>query len=368
MITRRRTILGMGAVAAGAAAPWLWRRAADGDARAVFFSAVDDEAGRHYIAALAADGRELVRAEVEDRAHSVAVAPDGASAMFFARRPGRLAWQLDLAAGGIARTWEAVPGRHFYGHGAFSPDGRLLYASENDYDNARGAIGVYDMAAGRRIAELPSHGIGPHDVRLLPDGRTLAVANGGIRTHPDSPREALNLDTMRPSLVYLDREDGTLLERVRPPHHQLSVRHLWVTRDARVGVAMQYQGPVTDRVPLVGFHRRGEALRTALAPLAEQRGMRGYTASICIHAGSGTAAVTCPRGDLVTFWDVDRAEFRGARRLRDPGGANLAPDGEGFVITTGTGQLARLAPDGHTRRVVTAERRHWDNHLVGRLG
>lgn len=368
MATRRRVILGMGAVVAAATAPWLWSRFGREPAP-VFYSAVDDAAGRHYLAALDAGGRELLRVPVADRAHSVAVAPGGAVAVFFARRPGRAAWQLDLAAGGIVRTWRAAPGRHFYGHGAFSADGRRLYASENDYQNARGVIGVYDIAAGRRIGELPSHGTGPHDLRLLPDGRTLVVANGGIETHPDVPREALNLDTMQPSLAYVDSADGRLLERVRPPHHWLSVRHLWAAPDGLVGVAMQYQGPPADRVPLVAFHRRGEPdLRAALAPLAEQRAMQGYTASICIDPASAVAAVTCPRGDVVTLWDTAAARFIAAQRLTDAGGVNLAPGGGGFVVTTGTGRISRLRAGGRATRLARSDDRHWDNHLVGRNG
>ena len=46
-------------------------------------------------------------------------------------------------------------------------------------------IGVRDAQDGyRQIGELPSDGIGPHEATLMPDGKTLVVANGGIRTHP----------------------------------------------------------------------------------------------------------------------------------------------------------------------------------------
>src|SRR3546814_11455586 len=63
-----------------------------------------------------------------------------------------------------ARRFDAAEGRHFYGHGVFSPDGRWLFACENDYDNARGCIGVYDAAAGyRRESELEAHAIGPNE-------------------------------------------------------------------------------------------------------------------------------------------------------------------------------------------------------------
>src|SRR3546814_20260631 len=79
--------------------------------------------------------------------------------------------------------------------------GRWLYACENDYDNARGCIGIYDATAGyRREAELEAYAIGPHEMVLLSDGRTLAVANGGTQTHPARRREKLNIDTMQTPL------------------------------------------------------------------------------------------------------------------------------------------------------------------------
>src|SRR5438552_1061500 len=80
-------------------------------------------------------------------------------------------------------------------HGAFSADGSLLYATENDNLTGSGLIGIYDATAGyRRLGEMSSRGIGPHDLALMPDGMTLAVANGGLRTLPESGREVLNPD------------------------------------------------------------------------------------------------------------------------------------------------------------------------------
>src|SRR3546814_12613287 len=96
---------------------------------------------------------------------------------------------------------------------------------------------------------------------LLSDGRTLAVANGGIQTHPARRREKLNIDTMQPSLAYIDAESGALLHdhRLPPALHQASIRHIAATAGDTVGVVMQYDGPRDTLVPLVGFHRGGEA-------------------------------------------------------------------------------------------------------------
>lgn len=49
-------------------------------------------------------------------------------------------------------------------------------------------MGCYDPAQRyRRVGEFPSHGIGPHEMTVLRDGRTLVVANGGYVPHPDVP-------------------------------------------------------------------------------------------------------------------------------------------------------------------------------------
>src|SRR3546814_5410151 len=114
--------------------------------------------------------------------------------------------------------------------------GRWLYACENDYDNARGCIGIYDATAGyRREAELEAYAIGPHEMVLLSDGRTLAVANGGIQTHPARRREKLNIDTMQTSLAYIDAESGALLHDhpLPPAMHQAAIRPIAATARAR---------------------------------------------------------------------------------------------------------------------------------------
>src|SRR3546814_10690678 len=70
---------------------------------------------------------------------------------------------------------QAAAGRHFFGHGVFLPDGRRMLATENHYEAGHGVLGVYDASDGgdyRRIGEFPTGGVGPHEVVLLPDGRS----------------------------------------------------------------------------------------------------------------------------------------------------------------------------------------------------
>src|SRR3546814_17224363 len=109
-----------------------------------------------------------------------------------------------------------------------------------------GCIGIYDATAGyRREAELEAYAIGPHEMVLLSDGRTLAVANGGIQTHPARRREKLNIDTMQPSLAYIDAESGALLHdhRLQPALHPASIRPIAATAGATVGVVLTAERP-----------------------------------------------------------------------------------------------------------------------------
>ena len=126
-----------------------------------------------------------------------------------------------------------------------SPSGRILFATENDITRGQGVLGLYDAADGyRRVGEVDAAGIGPHDIALLPDGRTLAVANGGILTLPETGRAMLNLDSMQPSLNLIEAASGRLVEaqRLAPELHQLSIRHLAQAPDGLIAAGMQWEG------------------------------------------------------------------------------------------------------------------------------
>ena len=175
------------------------------------------------------------------------------------RRPSERFWVLDTATGQVKTAIQAANHRHFYGHACYSLDAQRLYVTENDTVSLDGKIGVYDATDDyQKIAEFDAFGIGPHELVMHPDGDTLVIANGGIKTERAS-REELNLDSMRPSLVYLNRQTGKLLEQITPEHNQMSVRHLAMHDDGRVMIGIQFQGDKHINVPLVLTHQRGDA-------------------------------------------------------------------------------------------------------------
>jgi hypothetical protein len=215
--------------------------------------------GHYGVARIEAVAGPRVVARLPGRAHAVAVSPDGRTCVALARRPGTLASVLDAGAG-VRATFHADPGRHFEGHGVFSPDGALFYTAENDYGAGRAVVGVRSVADGfPSVAEWPSAGIGAHEIALGADGRTLVVANGGILTHPDTGRTRLNVDSMQPSLARLAADSGQLLDQaaLEPRLSLLSIRHLAVTPDDDVVFGMQDEGLADPGVPLLGVWRRG---------------------------------------------------------------------------------------------------------------
>ena len=362
-ISRRTLLAGFGGSAFAAALGPRPGRASD----ALFVSCAADREGNYYVAGFDGDGRHHFAQPLPARGHAATVRPGSSDWIVFARRPGAFAMVLDGRTAAVTALIENAPGRRFQGHGAFSADGRTLFASENDFEAGRGVLGLYDAEAGyRRVGEVASHGIGPHDLRLLPDGRRLAVANGGIRTHPDSGRDKLNIDSMDPSLAVLDATSGALLAQVRLPQrlHKLSIRHLDVSRDGLVALAMQYEGDRRHEVPLVGVWS-GREIDLLQAPSKATRRMRHYTGSIAFDDSGKFLAASCPKGHLVTLWDVRRRAFLTVVEARDSSGlAATGRDGE-FLISGGDGKLRVVdARTGESRLLSGSDGAvRWDNHL-----
>ena len=281
---------------------------------------------------------------------------------------------MDLAGGRARATIEAATGRHFCGHGAYTGDGGVLCATEETAEGGRGLVGRYDPANGyRRIGESPSHGVGPHEMTMLADGRTLVVANGGIVTDADAPGVKLDRDRMRPSLALIDARDGRLLAEARlaEPLWRLSLRHLAVGRGDVIAVAAQDEGDVGDFLPLAATWRGRAGLELLDAGPSVTSRMRGYCGAAAVDAGGSLLGVSCPRGGLAVFWDLQAARVVGTVDL--PDGCGLASDAVGeFLLSSGRGGVLRVEPATHRITPLPASfvaRARWDNHLaVGRLG
>lgn len=370
----RRCLLQFGALLALPGAARVFAR----DTHTLLLSAMSDAEDRHWLVGAHLDddsARVAYRQPLPARAHHVAVSEALACYVAVARRPGTWLVLGDLHSGAIHAEFQVPDGRHLYGHGVFANDARTFYTTESafeDCDSDSGLVVEWAVLAEQgqltlqRRREFATQGVGPHELLLMPDGDTLVVANGGMRTHPATEREVLNLDSMQPSLVYLDRHTGAVLEQqfLPPELHQNSIRHLDVTAGGLVAIGLQFQGEAWMSVPLVATHRRGEALRLLDLPPELQPQLQQYVGSVRFDQSGRYLAASCPRGNQLTFWDSASGTLLHNLRARDACG--LSGLQQGFVFSSGVGRLAAidLADNSVQEFALPADwQGFWDNHM-----
>ena len=310
-----------------------------------------DKAG---FAILDRDGAILRSIPLPGRGHDVVADGRGDWLVAFARRPGTFAVAISRSGQHDPVAFATPPDRHFYGHGCFSRNGRLLYATENDFANARGLIGIYDVTAGfRRIGEFSSFGLDPHELMLMADGRTLCIANGGIETHPDFGRAKLNLDSMEPSIVFIDVATGDLVEKHVLPAalRRLSTRHMDVDGHGRVWIGCQYEGPKADTPPLLLRVAKGEEIDFVDLPDAVLPRLANYVGSVACNKDTSQLVITSPHGNCAII--LDAQDGRVVRLIEETDVCGAAPDRTAFILSSAEGRFGEVSePVG------------WDNHIA----
>ena len=344
---RRRTFL---ATLAAACAPRLTWAAVGNPA----FLAAGKQGNSFFLHGLSATGQTLFKLPLPGRGHAAAAHPTRAQAVAFARRPGTFALVIDCATGTTTHRLTPPQGLQFNGHGAFCADGTRLMTSEVVAETSQGRIGLWDTRDYTRLTDWPSHGIGPHDIRLLPDGR-LAVANGGIQTDPVD-RTKLNLPTMRPNLTLL-AQDGTLLDQIDLPNlPQNSIRHLALMGDT-IAFAMQWEGDPSEPVPQLGLWRPGTPPTLCTPAEADAFTLQGYAGSVA--ATADRVLITSPKGGAAMIFAADGTPVATHHRADLCGAAAQA---EGFVVTDGLGAI--WSADDTTLTPLATGATAWDNHLI----
>lgn len=330
-----------------------------------FLSSAKNAAGNHFIVAANADGSERFRISVDERCHAGCVRPGLNEAVIMSRRPGDNLYVINLLKGNLKNIIKAGPDFHFYGHGVFSHDGNRFYVSANQYTSGAGYIRVYDSQNHyQHLEDLPLGGMDPHELRLHPDGERLIIAMGGIHTHPDYGRIKLNIDTMRPALVVMERSTGKILQRCEPSHHQLSCHHLDISQDGIVIAGYQFEGPTWETPPLIARlnTNTGDFSEIRLSDAA-QATLANYTASVAISQDSAVCAVTAPRGNGVVLLNYLTGEVIRVVEVIDAGGVLAQPNGH-FIVSSGNGGLYHLNAEEKNARQITDYALKWDNHLT----
>ncbi|MBR0557324.1 DUF1513 domain-containing protein [Ciceribacter sp. L1K23] len=323
---------------------------------AVYASGYRAPDGTFGLALMSEQGAFVAQIDLPGRVHGLCYSVTTGMTVAFARRPGTFAMAIDSHERTNPVILTSVDGRHFYGHGCFSPDGRRLYASENDFEGNRGVIGVYDADDGfRRIAEFDAYGIGTHDLSVSDDGTMLIAANGGIETRPEFGRTKLNLDRMEPSLALIDANDGRLIEKHTLPDRlrQLSTRHISLAANGAIWFACQYEGPRNDLPPLIGHFSKGEDLQFVDLPDEITAGLANYVGAIAVNRQRGLVGATSPKGGLAVT--LDAKSGRVIERKRLPDAAGIAAGGHDFVVSSYRGNFGSahlpVAFDQHIARL-----------------
>lgn len=302
--------------------------------RAVYVGMETDPAtGRSRAAFFTASGARAGAVPLDFRAHGTA--QHGSRLVVFPRRPGTRFTIVDVATLAIGPVVTAPPGRHFYGHGAFTADGAHLLVTENDTETLQGGIGIY--AAGdtsgsmARLDQIALPGPGPHEIVALPGGRQFLIAIGGLQTHPDYGRTILNLGAFRSQIVVLDAATGELTGMGHWPGSEgVSLRHL--ARDGRGRLYVGGQIPDPAQRASAGGQVLWLVDGEEAVPLSAGAALGGYVSSVAAH---GTRAlVTSKIAHRVLT--LDGATVTGAAQ-RD--GASAAALGPGLQAASGYVEL-----------------------------
>ena len=250
--------------------------------------------------------------------------------------------EVDMVEKRILREIAPTPGREFYGHAAWSKDGKTLYAIESEprlQGNYEGYVVVRDAATMNVQGEFPTFGKAPHDCHILDDGKTLAITNGG-----DPATESPGCVT------FVDIQAQQLLERVEIP--DLMAGHLAITGQSSKGdlaVGSTPHNPPGDdpegfkKIPggLTLRASGGKATRMT-EPKDTTDKMLGETLSVVIHDELNVVGATNPAGNIVSFWNTKEGSFLKSFDLAEACGIALTLDKRYFVVTARQSYAVRL--------------------------
>lgn len=287
------------------------------------------------------------------------------------RSPGNQSLVLDLAENRITHRFQSKIHQHMQGHACFSQDGQHLFCTESNYKTGEGKISVWETGTFTQVTEYKSHGIGPHELALMPDGKTLVIANGGLKKHPDSGRKVLNLNSMDSSLTYLNSLTGQLISQHRYTEPSASLRHLDVASDGTVAIAVQVQRKGSGHsklIPLAVLHKPNHGELIPLhAPDKLTHKLKDYMGSVRIHSEHRIAAFTSPRGNLAMFWDLDNHQLKAHHAFHNVCGLTLDADKKHFILSSSAGKIRRLDSKTLIENKdlrLNFPNQHWDNHML----
>jgi hypothetical protein len=256
--------------------------------------------------------------------------------LFEKRGPG--CCELDLAARRVTRAITSPGGRHFYGHGAFSRDGSVLFATETSLDTHDGLVSIRDATTFQELGQFPTYGKNPHDCHLIDEGKTLAMTNGG--------GTLLESGDALPNVTFVDARSTKLLEKLTFDTPRINAGHLALTRGRDlVAISAPRDGLPKDALGGVTIRKGSGPFVTMTEPKDVIARMVGESLSLCILEESAIVGVTNPDGNVVTFWNLNEGRFVKKLDVPAPRGLTKTLDSEYLALGYGAGTMTLLSPD-----------------------
>ncbi len=276
--------------------------------------------------------------EMKFLGHGITVDPLKEDHVAVFEKKGRGACFVDLKNRKVVKRISTSDRQHFYGHGAYSVDGSLLYATEARLDERfKGMLVVRDGRTFKRLGEFPSYGTAPHDCLLLADGKTMVISNGG---------GPIDTDDM-PCVSYVDVASEKLLDKVELTSPRFNTGHLAMTakRDlAVVSAPRDGMGRLKEQLGAVSLQPHGQPMRTMTEPAEVVGRMFGEALSVVINTRDGTVVCTHPDGGQLSLWNMYSGEFvRAYRSFQEPRGVSMTLDGKYYVVSHREGNVVCLS-------------------------
>ena len=257
----------------------------------------------------ATTGRPVFRLELPGRINSIAISPDGKSAISASENGAVDLWEVPTLPGADATNQrELIQLDKAARFVAFSPGGKWVVAAGQD-----GSIETWEADTGRAAASI-QHGWDANTVAFSPDGRT-AVSGAGDG-----------------SVLVWEIDSGKLIARM---DHGWEVNSVAYSTDGRQISSASRNGTVRVWDATTGQPLRSVSLGSSYASIA--------------LSPEGQRAVTGSGDGLVQVWDLSTGHE--VSRLKHPGMAisvAFSPDGR-WIVSSGQTDAASAQQDGTAR-------------------
>ena len=253
--------------------------------------------------------------------HGFAIDPLNENRLFCYEKIGLGAAEVDLKKWHVKRVIKPQKDRSFYGHGAVSSNGKLLYSTETNTITGAGFIGIRDTKTLAYMGDFPSFGDHPHDCHLADNGKILLVTNGG----GDEYSGQLG------NLSYIDIASKRLIAQHTVLNKRFNVGHVEPTTGCALILSAPRRGLDTTYDGAIHLLKDNQLITFTNPAIKDQ--LKGEALSGIISSEHNLIVVTHPTPGLVTCWQLDTQKLRKVLQLPLARGIALTNNRQEFVIS-----------------------------------